>query len=127
MVQTRENFQLNDQGELDPVGTSTFSDAGPYNATSVPEQTYYVTAAWDDPDRVPFGYIVGNESSTEVGGVTYLNARLRPSTEYAIFFRIRLMSDTDEVSTYSAIGSKHKSKFTLHDVTMIYTHAAAAG
>ncbi len=100
MVQTRGNFVVNELGGLDPVNTSMFNDAGPYNATTVPEQTYYVTAAWDDPDRVPFGYIVGNESSTEVGGVTYLNARLRPSTEYAIFVRVEIWSDTADVSKF---------------------------
>ncbi len=100
VVQTRGNFIVNDLGGLDAVDTSTFSDPGPYNATTVPQQTYYVTAAWDDPDRVPFGYVVGNESSTEVGGVTYRNARLRPSTQYAIFVRVEIRSDTADVSKF---------------------------
>ncbi len=86
----------NELGELEPVATSEFNDARAYDPDDL-EQTYYITAAWDDPDRVPVSYIVGNESITEAGGVQYLNARLSASTEYAIFVRVEIASDTAEV------------------------------
>ena len=76
---------------------ATFNDAEAYDATD-PEQTYYITAAWDDASRVPEYFIVGNGSTTVVQLVTYLNARLAFNRGYAIFYQVRIQSDTDEVN-----------------------------
>ena len=77
--------------------SSTFSDARPYDVDAQ-NQTYYITAAWDDPNRVPTTFIVGNRSVTVARGTTYLNARLKSNTDYLVFFRVEIASDNGEVS-----------------------------
>ena len=81
----------------DETDHAVFDDAGPYDAQD-DDQTYYITAAWGSASEVPSSLVVGDESTTVVNGETYLNARLRSNTEYAIFYRVEVMSDTNEVS-----------------------------
>ena len=60
-----------------------YDDAKPYT----PNAPYYITAAWskENVTRVPFNYIVGNESVTYADGITYLNAKLKSGTAYTFF------------------------------------------
>ena len=78
-------------------------DAMPYSATADPPQEYYITAAWDDPKVVPDTYTVGDETETVANDVTYENGALSSNTDYAYIIRFDIMSDTDEVSTESAV------------------------
>lgn len=80
-----------------PPDQREFEDARAYDPQASPAQLYYITAAWDDPDRVPSSFIVGNGSTTVVDGTTYENTNLRSDTSYAVLFRIDIQSDTDMV------------------------------
>lgn len=80
-----------------PPKQSEFEDATAYDREASPAQLYYITAAWDDPDRVPPSFIIGNGSKTVVDGTTYENNELRSDTSYAVLFRIDIRSDTNEV------------------------------
>ena len=80
-----------------PPDPSQYENAKPYNSTAVPAQQYYITAAWDDPDRVPSSFVVGNGSQTMIGTTLYVNARLSSNTEYAYLVQVKIRSDTNEV------------------------------
>ena len=96
MIATRTHYINNGVG-LELPNQSMFEDAGPYDAQDL-EQTYYITAAWSDAASVPTSFIIGNGSTTEVLGDTYLNARLASGTEYAVFYRVQIESDDGSVS-----------------------------
>ena len=81
-----------------------FEDARAYDPQASPAQLYYITAAWDDPDRVPSSFLVGNGSKTVVDGTTYENTNLRSDTSYAVLFRIDIRSDTNEVMLIDIIS-----------------------
>ena len=78
-----------------PPDASQFDDAPRFDETE--RQPYYITAAWDDSTAVPSSFIIGNESTTVVDGTTYVNGRLRQGRQYAVFYRIEIVSDNAEV------------------------------
>ena len=75
---------------------NVYLDAGPYT----PDATYYIAAAWDSNgiSSVPDTYTVGDGTTTTANGVAYVNAELRQNTQYTIFIRIDIESDTNQVS-----------------------------
>ena len=86
----------NDPQSPDPA---MFSNAGPYIANARPRQRSYITAAWSDANMVPPNFVVGDERITMVDGVTYFNAMLGDDREYAIFVRVEIVSDNDQVTS----------------------------
>ena len=84
-----------------PPDPSTFHDAGPYNVLRG-WTAFHITAAWNRASEVPSPLVVDNRSMTMVNGETYFNARLQPNREYAIFYRVEVMSDTNEVSFFNS-------------------------
>ena len=86
-----------------PPNSSQFDDAGPFDENL--HQTYYITAAWDNSSSVPSSFLIGDESTTEVNGTTYVNGRLRQGRQYAVFYRIEIVSDNAEVMWVSIIAT----------------------
>ena len=83
-----------------PPDPSGFNDAAPYDSSG----QYYITAAWNDATQIPSSYTVGNESSTTVDGVAYFNAKLKTGVEYAILYRVEIVSDNDMVGIASSLS-----------------------
>ena len=94
VVDTRGVVFTNDP--LQDPDPSNFSGATFYKREA--NQQYYITAAWSDASMVPLDFIVGDETSTVVDGDVYFNARLGNDREYAIFVRIDIVSDNDQVT-----------------------------
>ena len=84
-----------------PPDQSQFNDAERYDETG--RQPYYITAAWSDPSLVPQFFVIGDETTTEVNGITYVNGPLRQGTQYAIFYRVETVSDNAEVMWVAVI------------------------
>ena len=96
MIETRGiNF------DSDPPDPSEFGDAIAHDPSL--SQSYYITAAWNDATQIPGLYVVGNQSSTTVDGNTYSNARLKSGEEYAILYRVEIVSDNDMVGMASSL------------------------
>ena len=94
VVDTRGVVFTNDPLQVpDP---SVFANATFYEREA--NQQYYITAAWSDASMVPLDFVVGDETSTMIDGVEYFNARLGNDREYAIFVRIDIVSDNDQVT-----------------------------
>jgi len=71
---------------------AVYIDAQPY----VNNAPYYIAAAWaqENISRVPLSFTVGNGSTTLANMVVYTNAELSSDTDYSIFVRIDVESDT---------------------------------
>ena len=69
-----------------------YNDAGPYTR----DASYYIAAAWarGNISRVPNSYTLGDGSTTVADTVVYTNTELNPDTDYSIFVRIDIESDT---------------------------------
>ena len=80
------------RGETPSPNQAVYNDAGPYTQ----DAPYYIAAAWagENISRVPDSYTVGNGSTTVANTVVYRNAELNPATDYSLFVRIDIESDT---------------------------------
>ena len=106
VVDTRQaQREFTDDPPLDfmvnPPDQSRFDDARRFDDTV--RQPYYITAAWSDPSLVPPSFVIGDETTTEVNGITYENGPLRQGTQYAIFYRVETVSDNAEVMWVAVI------------------------
>jgi len=105
-----------DQGQFDQ---NDYLDAQRYDPNNQ-QQMYYVTAAWDavaiQRGEVPTVFAVGNnQMSTTAGGVTYTNGLLSSNTDYAVFVRYDIASDTGGVgSTLAAYSSTYFTRTGEH-------------
>ena len=101
--QAERNFTDNPPIDFmdNPPDQSRFNDAKPYDETV--RQPYYITAAWSDPSLVPQFFVIGDETTTAVNGITYVNGPLRQGTQYAIFYRVETVSDNAEVMWVAVI------------------------
>ena len=75
---------------------NVYLDAGVYTSGVA----YYIAAAWDSNgiSSVPDTFTVGDGTTTTANNVTYVNVGLDQNTQYAIFTRIEIESDTNQVS-----------------------------
>ena len=101
MIETRgRNFDANP-----PPRPSEFEEAAAYDPSLA--QQYYITAAWNNATQLPLSYIVGNESFLTVNGITYSNTRLKSGEEYAMFYRVEIVSDNDTVGIDSVLKNTY--------------------
>ena len=84
-----------------PPDQSRFDDAGPFDETL--RQPFYITAAWSDPSSVPQSFVIGDETTTVVNGITYVNGPLSQGRQYAVFYRLVTVSDNAEVMWVAVI------------------------
>lgn len=58
--------------------------------------SYYIAAAWDNPNDVPSSLTAGDGRTTIVNGVTYVNVALNSGTSYALLVRVDIVSDNNQ-------------------------------
>ena len=46
---------------------------------------------------MPQSFVIGDETTTEVNGITYVNGRLRQGRQYAVFYRVEIVSNNAAV------------------------------